>query len=375
MQAQKLLSICIPTYNRAHYLDVCLQSIAKQSNTDLINKFDILIGDNASTDNTKEIIDKYITTFNLPVIYNKNKENIGAVNNFLQIFERATSEFVYLIGDDDIMTDNSLSVLCKVLQENRDNTVFHFKCVQTEFISKNATPQVLSLKDAASKYFYNLGNAGTFVAKTEYVKKTLLKNKQTLSTTCWPQTELMFNAMYLSKRERPFYVSGEEVVSSDNHNDNVFYNSWYIAETFLFSLLRVSQHIENENNDKDFYHHAKKAIPGVASKIKYWYRFLLYYTMYDYNYEREKTKQLLKENKQYLLPAKRKYVTAYAFITKIPQFIRIGLCNGCFIFFNLKNPFKGLNNQWKEVKLNKALKLEIYTKKGKLTEDTDRYIY
>ena len=56
---KKLLSIAIPTYNRAHYLDLCLSQICKQlpgNEQDI----ELIVSDNASPDNTEEVVKKYI---------------------------------------------------------------------------------------------------------------------------------------------------------------------------------------------------------------------------------------------------------------------------------------------------------------------------
>ena len=51
----ELISIIIPTYNHAHYLERCLKSIENQT----IKNYEIIIIDNHSKDNTREIINKF----------------------------------------------------------------------------------------------------------------------------------------------------------------------------------------------------------------------------------------------------------------------------------------------------------------------------
>ena len=54
---QPLLSICIPTYNRAEYLEGALKNIVTDSAFD--SRVEVIISDNASTDNTQEVGKKY----------------------------------------------------------------------------------------------------------------------------------------------------------------------------------------------------------------------------------------------------------------------------------------------------------------------------
>ena len=62
------LSICIPTYNRDKLLEETLNSIIRQANSNNIEKFEICVSDNASTDSTDEIIKNISFTTELEVV-------------------------------------------------------------------------------------------------------------------------------------------------------------------------------------------------------------------------------------------------------------------------------------------------------------------
>ena len=65
---QPLLSICIPTYNRASYLEGAIQNII--TDNAFGDEVEIIISDNASTDNTEEIAKKYTQKhYNLSLIH------------------------------------------------------------------------------------------------------------------------------------------------------------------------------------------------------------------------------------------------------------------------------------------------------------------
>src|SRR3989338_7717414 len=72
-----LLSICIPTYNRAHYLKECLDSIVAQFNdSEVRDNVEVVVSDNASLDKTRELAEEYCRKFN-NIKYFRNNENIG----------------------------------------------------------------------------------------------------------------------------------------------------------------------------------------------------------------------------------------------------------------------------------------------------------
>jgi len=91
-----LVSICIPTYNNARFLRECLNSIVNQTYP---NK-EIIISDNASTDETEKISKEYVKKYK--VKYYKNEKNIGAEANFTRCIELANGEFIAMYHSDDI---------------------------------------------------------------------------------------------------------------------------------------------------------------------------------------------------------------------------------------------------------------------------------
>jgi glycosyltransferase involved in cell wall biosynthesis len=89
------VSVLIPTYNYAHYLDETIQSVLNQTFTD----FELVIVDNCSTDNTDEVIKKYLTDSR--VVYHKNETNIGLIGNWNKCLEFARATYIKFLCADD----------------------------------------------------------------------------------------------------------------------------------------------------------------------------------------------------------------------------------------------------------------------------------
>ncbi len=123
---EKILSICIPTYNRAHILDISLSKILEEYQT-LPNKaqIEMIISDNCSTDNTSETVKKY-QDLGLPITYVKNNENLGMDGNFVQCLKIAKSKYIWVLGDDDYLIKGKLNTLINLLNEN-DFGLIHLK--------------------------------------------------------------------------------------------------------------------------------------------------------------------------------------------------------------------------------------------------------
>lgn len=107
------LSIAILTYNRASCLKVCLESIIDQLNDDV----EIVISDNASSDNTCEIVNDFKKRADV-VSYFRSDKNNGFDRNVLSALEHSKGEYVWLMGDDDILLPGAVEKVLKTLNEN-----------------------------------------------------------------------------------------------------------------------------------------------------------------------------------------------------------------------------------------------------------------
>lgn len=124
-----LLSICIPTYNRAANLDHCLHSIFSQM--DNIPAIEILVSDNASTDNTREVVERYAAHY--PFLkYSRNETNIGADRNIHQVMQQARGKFIKLQGDDDYWVNGTFAPFIEVVKNHMDCGIIHISVHSTD---------------------------------------------------------------------------------------------------------------------------------------------------------------------------------------------------------------------------------------------------
>ena len=119
----ELLSICIPTYNRAVYLRDLLDGLIREleQTPEASDQVRLYISDNASTDATKEVIDALSPHW--PVIYNRNPVNIGGDRNFAQMISRVAGTYFWLLGDDELIVPGFLGPLLNVLKSGTPHLV------------------------------------------------------------------------------------------------------------------------------------------------------------------------------------------------------------------------------------------------------------
>ncbi|MCG3770996.1 MAG: Abequosyltransferase RfbV [Nitrosomonadaceae bacterium] len=108
------LSICIPTYNRAAHLANCLQSLISNQVRSKV-KFQVCVSDNCSTDETENVVRRVQAS--IAIKYHKNLTNLGIPRNFLNAVAMADGEFVWLIGDDDLLLPFAIEQLSQLIEK------------------------------------------------------------------------------------------------------------------------------------------------------------------------------------------------------------------------------------------------------------------
>lgn len=117
-----ILSICIPTYNRANYLKICLSVIMPQIG--LNDPIEIIVSDNFSTDDTLNIISEYIDHPRFILI--KQSKNVGPIINGIEIIKKyANGKFCWYVGDDDYIMPGAIKNILKLISNNSDVDFFY----------------------------------------------------------------------------------------------------------------------------------------------------------------------------------------------------------------------------------------------------------
>ncbi|SKC33055.1 Putative glycosyltransferase EpsE [Photobacterium piscicola] len=112
----KLVSIITPCFNGESYIYRFIESILSQD----YNNIELIIIDDGSTDNTKNIVEGYKSRFidrgySLKYIYQANQGQASAINKALKIFK---GEYLTWPDSDDFLSNNSISLRVKFLEQN-----------------------------------------------------------------------------------------------------------------------------------------------------------------------------------------------------------------------------------------------------------------
>lgn len=144
------LSILIPTYNRSFDLRRNMELLSSFINQDNLEKdVCVIVSDNASTDDTMEVVKPFLSsTFH--VEYYRHNENVGYSKNLLFAMSKATTEWVMLLGDDDYLEPWYIKECLKQTDEHPD-----LGCIIPNYIDYNTeTQQYGSLREEYCKTEY-----------------------------------------------------------------------------------------------------------------------------------------------------------------------------------------------------------------------------
>ncbi|RKG51430.1 glycosyltransferase [Acinetobacter cumulans] len=114
------VSVCVVTYNQEKYIAECLQSLVDQV-TDF--KFEIIVGEDCSTDNTRAVVDEFAIKYPDIIIRNYHENNIGPVQNVLSTYKMARGEYIAHLDGDDYALPGKLKKQVSALDENLDCTI------------------------------------------------------------------------------------------------------------------------------------------------------------------------------------------------------------------------------------------------------------
>jgi len=131
IKPNQLVSIGMPVYNGANFIREALDSLLAQTFTD----FELIISDNASTDETETICKEY-ENLDFRIRYIRQKKNIGALQNFQFVLGEARNKYFMWAACDDAWDRNFLMLLCDELEMKDCHAVFS-KVIQIDKYSKS----------------------------------------------------------------------------------------------------------------------------------------------------------------------------------------------------------------------------------------------
>ena len=227
---RKLVSIIMPTYNCSLKIGRCIESIINQKYAD----FELIIVDDGSTDDTKEIVEKYIIRDKRIKYFYKENGGVSSSRNFG--ISKSVGDYVYFVDSDDEVTENSIVTLVELIEKFDCDFVkanyFYSKDDNREYCSGKLNESLLVNDSNRKKELLNNiidGSMPTFVW-TVLLKKEFLMNIDLFDEQIDYMEDKVFYFEIFS-RSNNFYLSNEIVYFyyfNDFKNKSVSYWEKYL---------------------------------------------------------------------------------------------------------------------------------------------------
>lgn len=241
-------SIIIPCFNCFHLMKRALESLESQT----FQNFEVLIIDDASTDDSFEKLKQYQQNSKLNMILFQNAENLGAGRTRNIGLQNATGKFVTFMDADDLIENNLLEVLNQIFEmEKADCIIFDYflktknNLLQQKSLFKVPKGQV-SKSDAL---IYSTGSTWGKAYLLENIKNNKIEFPNLIRDEDMPFNKLAISVcdvIYYCDKPLYYYIENEESLM---HNDSLLNEEYAIQ---AFALL--------ENKLKDEYYHEIEAI-------------------------------------------------------------------------------------------------------------------
>lgn len=108
----ELISVIVPIYNTGKYLVECVESLRKQTYSNI----EIILVDDGSTDASIEICDEFAEKDSRVKVFHKKNEGVAVARNFG--IQQSNGQYVVIVDSDDVAVDRMIEVLYTKIKEN-----------------------------------------------------------------------------------------------------------------------------------------------------------------------------------------------------------------------------------------------------------------
>lgn len=163
------LTVFTPTYNRAYVLKQSYDSLCRQTCKDFV----WLIVDDGSSDNTKEIVEKWMANDNGFEIRYVYKQNGGMHTGHNKAYELIDTELNVCIDSDDFMPDDAVELIVNFWKENKDSSYSGILALDVYKNGQVIGKELPNKKSTTLSGYYQNGGQGDkkLIYRTEIINK------------------------------------------------------------------------------------------------------------------------------------------------------------------------------------------------------------
>lgn len=239
------LTIAIPTYNRDKYLDRCLENIFLQIGGHE-DEVEIIVSDNASTDNTYQVIEKYKAE-GRSIKYFRNEQNMGPDYNIYQCYDKANGNYVLALGDDDLLIDTAIVKIVNVIDTGTYGLIYLNSTFFTDDVSKsfNNDSKGYLVYDDHFSFLRKVNINITFISGNIINKSFFLESDmQQRMGTFLAQVDFILTALFLSSQN---CFINDKILAVQSDNSGSYNLVKVFSENFndIITKFEVRRQIKN----------------------------------------------------------------------------------------------------------------------------------
>jgi glycosyltransferase involved in cell wall biosynthesis len=235
---ENTIGILIPTFNREMYISDLLNSLLPQIKNLPIKLY---IQDNCSTDRTEFVVREFALIFN-NIIYSKNDFNVGMMVNFMYLIQKSKEEYLWLLGDDEIILEGGVKKLMDMLIHN------------PAYIVLNEQQNDLEFNSAKEYYDFYLKFNPNFLIANTLISSNIIKKcyfdfdiAQSKYATFYAQAYGM-NGGLIRKNAQKIFVKPNNIFLIRQNRAKAINNDWHTCiEKEWINFIKFLA-IENNSN-------------------------------------------------------------------------------------------------------------------------------
>lgn len=299
-EAGPLLSLCLPTYNRAECMRQQFLRMLTLS-TDELSKIEIIVSDNCSPDETEQICRDFGRR--LPFRYLRNTENVGPDDNFLQCLREARGRYVWLLGDDDFLRTEHISPLLQFLSNGT------YGLIHIDKPTRNGGAEVY---DDIDRFVCKVGVMITFMSSNIFRREPALS----VDYTPYRGTHLLQVPMYLEAAMR----TEKNVILHRRYYDAATMNASNGGYNIMKVFVKNLSEILDDYEERGLPPHATLVVHNKIGDFIFPYIFNFLILHKDSHFDTKGAKQILNK----YLGMQRIVLSALKFFFSL-KFLRIGI--------------------------------------------------
>lgn len=233
-----LISICIPNYNYAKFIEETIESVLSQT----YGNFEILIAENASTDNSLEVISRYKDP-RIKIL--RNEVNVPLYQNISKCVSHAAGEIITILHSDDFYEPEFLAEVVKAYSQYSDKKVF-VTAVENFHDKQNAKlnffpfnlPGVRSSREVLTRLacFNNIGNGVNVAFHRDILNSNQLFAQDyrfSADYELWFRLAKHYDFVYIPKVLAHYRIHTSNLSHVASKNADMFREGIVIAQKYL----------------------------------------------------------------------------------------------------------------------------------------------